>query len=115
MALWYLSFAGEEGWRGGIYTHAASLELAIHKTASLNPGGELMVMEGPPGYVVPELYLDKLLTRKDLEDIDGEPPKTLSEMTSDERAIVTEHAFKICEECLPGQDIVPVNGVKGDA
>lgn len=112
MALWYLSFAGEEGWRGGIYTHAAHAEEAIHKTVPLNPGGELMVMEAPAGYVVPETYLDKLLTKKDMEDIDGEPPKALSELTDDQRAIVTANAFKICDECLPGQDIVLV---KGDA
>src|SRR6266851_8996400 len=45
---WYLSFAGEEGFRGGVYLQARGLTTAITAAHALgiNPGGEVKGM-GP--------------------------------------------------------------------
>lgn len=69
-ALWYLSFAGDEGWRGAAYVEASSLEHAARRAHELgcNPGGEVFGGEVPDDVEVPDAYRNRVLSLEDLRE-----------------------------------------------
>lgn len=71
MSLWYLSFAGEEGWRGCCHVSGTDIVTATARAHELgiNPGGEVRgwdLGDAP----VPIEYRDILLDKRALEDLD---------------------------------------------
>ncbi len=70
MSLWYLSFAGDEGWRGAAYVEASSLEHAIRRAHELgcNPGGEVFGGEAPDDIFVADAYRNRVLSLDDLRE-----------------------------------------------
>ncbi len=70
--IYYLSFADESGFLGGVFTEAHGIITATDKTNDLgiNPGGEVMCW----GPIPPpeDHYLDRLLTK---DEIDATQPK----------------------------------------
>lgn len=77
MTIWYLSFAGEEGWRGAVVLEADTLNEAItlsHRNG-INPGGDVKSFEIPLDHPLVEQFPDecrnRLLTKEDLEKFWG--------------------------------------------
>lgn len=67
---WYLSFAGEEGFRGGLFLKGRGFADCIRESHNLglNPGGEVMIMEVPKRNGLPAAnYRYKLLDKKELQ------------------------------------------------
>lgn len=69
---WWLSFADNRGWLGGICVFASGITSAVLRTHQLgiNPGGECRATPLPPGTVPSEDWQERLLSRADL-DADG--------------------------------------------
>jgi hypothetical protein len=70
---WWMSFVGEEGFRGGILTRAPGFLSAVAKVniLGLSPGGEI---KGVDVVSMPEefkQYADRLLSKEDLERFMG--------------------------------------------
>lgn len=67
---WYLSFATESEFLGGLYTQAETFELAYAKAVALsaNPGGQVFSFPFRARHVDPH-YLDRLLTRQEVGDM----------------------------------------------
>jgi hypothetical protein len=68
---WWLSFADDEGFLGGVLTRARGFLSAVQKARNLgiNPGGEVQGIEIPED--VPEShksYADQLLSKQDIEE-----------------------------------------------
>lgn len=70
-SLFYLSFASDERWLGGLLTRAASPEEAFRRASGQNPGGEALILRVPPEEAskAPAPLLDRLLSRADLDSI----------------------------------------------
>jgi hypothetical protein len=77
--LWYFSFAGEEGFRGGLIIHAKSFcgAVTLSHRLGVNPGGELQGMEiaGEIAATVDAKWIGRLLSRTELEAMDAEHKK----------------------------------------
>ena len=72
-SLFYLSFVGEEGWRGGTIVAEYSPEGAIRSTwrQGINPGGEAKFHEWPDDVPrPPDRFHNRLLSRTDLDAMD---------------------------------------------
>jgi hypothetical protein len=67
---WFLSFAGEEGFRGAVITRARGMTLAIRRAneMGINPGGEVLSFSVPAGEesCIPADMYDRLLRREEL-------------------------------------------------
>jgi hypothetical protein len=81
MAFHYLSFAGEEGWRGCTVVEADSFLAALLKTHHLgiNPGGEVAsielceeTMDNPDAAARVAACLNRLMTREQIAEAFGE-------------------------------------------
>lgn len=85
--LFYLSFAGDEGFRGAVVTRANGPTTALIKVHRLgiNPGGQALTIELPADHHhrVPEDALDRLLNLSDVNAILG-PSKTIRELAAEE-------------------------------
>lgn len=73
MTLFYLSFAGEEGWRGACYVEAPIMELAHIQAhlAGCNPGGEIAIWD--VDFLAEQLgdeWKNRLLNKADLRRMD---------------------------------------------
>lgn len=71
---YYLSFADDVQFRGGVIIEAYGPATAISKAWELgiNPGGEVLFTEIPPSHCPPpEASRNRLLTRKQLEEFFG--------------------------------------------
>lgn len=69
MRWWYLSYASDEGFRGGVYIEAhgpvEAAYLARHR--NLSPGGQVQMILVPPEHVPEDRYRNRLLTREEIE------------------------------------------------
>ena len=78
MQVWYLSFAGDEGWRGAVIVQAPGFQAAIQTAWNLgiNPGGEVKGAELADDENLPKAApgwaRNRLLTKDDLMRIDKE-------------------------------------------
>ena len=80
MALHYLSFVGEEGWRGCTVVAADDFMEAVIKTHTLgiNPGGEVKgtelpeeIMDDPDAAAHVAACLNRLITREQMTELFG--------------------------------------------
>jgi hypothetical protein len=76
MAWFYLSFAGEEGWRGAVIVQALDFIGAIERSNALkiNPHGEVAGWEIPRRLIPSKEWRDRLLAKADIEAIPGWGP-----------------------------------------
>jgi hypothetical protein len=67
----YLSFAGEEGFRGGCIVAGKGEISALQRSHKLriNPGGQVLFIKVPNDKLPPHQYRDRLLSREQLEEI----------------------------------------------
>ena len=74
LQLYYLSFAGQEGWRGAVIVPGDSFPeaLTLASILELNPGGEVRGLridldrpQPPPG------YCGRMLDREDVKNLDA--------------------------------------------
>ena len=79
MTIFWLSFCSEksdekEAFLGACYIEAKNDLDAVRKTHELkiNPGGQVLIMPIPPLTSVPSKYMNKLLSIKEIQDIDEE-------------------------------------------
>lgn len=75
MTLFYLSFAGEEGWLGACYVVAAAPELAMMEAHAqgCNPGGEIAMWD--VDFLAADLgeeWRNRLLDKADLRRMDSQ-------------------------------------------
>lgn len=77
---YWLSFAGEEGFRGAVIVHAEDFLTALMECnfRNLNPHGECLGMEIDAEYanLIPEHWKYKLLSREECEQFDAEMENT---------------------------------------
>jgi len=70
-ALWYLSFAAEEGFRGVVIVRARGMTFALMRAKELgiNPGGQVLSFAVPleNEALIPADMYDRLLGREELE------------------------------------------------
>jgi hypothetical protein len=76
----YLSFAGDT-FNGGVVVKAHGVADAVLKTHALhiNPGGEVMGVAIPEDRTPDPRFLNRLLTKPEIEDMWGEPCKSIRE------------------------------------
>lgn len=74
---WFLSFASDEAFLGGCVIKARGIATAIRRAHALgiNPGGQVMAVQGPACDQPPGLPIDRLLSREELG-----PGETVGEM-----------------------------------
>jgi hypothetical protein len=99
MGLWYISFAGNEGFRGATVVEARSVEGA-HVEATrrdLNPGGEAAILPVPPGHEEKaRAYLNRLVSEGELIADGGKKNVDLPPETQEALSAAAHH---ICQEC----------------
>ena len=75
-ALWWLSFAGPDGFHGAVMVHAENFPTALMECnlRDINPHGEVQGIECPEPMVakVPEKWKYRILSRKECEKFDKE-------------------------------------------
>ncbi len=72
---YYLSFAGEEGFRGGCIVKACGPHDAVQQAHRLhiNPGGQVVTFAIECPEIVKPEHTNRLLSLKDMQDLDMEP------------------------------------------
>jgi len=83
---WYLSYADEKGFRGGVIMSAHGFTSAVYvaSTLKISPGGEVQGIRIPPEELPAESYHYRLLTLEELTECWGEMKK-MSELEERER------------------------------
>ena len=100
MKLWYLSFANVTEFLGCCVVRANSLEGAMEAATreGCNPGGEIMGWAIPGDFNNP-YPIGKLLSKADLERIDGAAPVALKELDEKTKTLMISLGQTICEDC----------------
>lgn len=72
MSTWQLSFADNGEWRGAVILEANGMLEAVFLThlLKLNPGGEVLGIEWPETIKCPPSYMNRLLTKDGLKELD---------------------------------------------
>lgn len=99
MPLWYISFAGEEGFRGATVVEAqwAASALAEATQRGTNPGGEAKILEVPPRHEEEaRRYLNRLVPEAELIADGGTKQK---DMPPDIAEAFDEETTTICQSC----------------
>lgn len=70
--IWYISFATETAFLGGVFVKARGPNSALEATHKhrCNPGGEVLIAAANPEIEIPEEFCNRLLTKGELEAID---------------------------------------------
>jgi len=97
--LWYISFAGDEGFRGAtvVAAHSAEGALAEATRRNLNPGGEAKMLPVPPqGLDQARRYLNRLVSEEELIADGGRKQRDMNPEIAEafDRAAET-----ICQHC----------------
>jgi hypothetical protein len=68
LSWYYLSFADDEKFRGGVIIEGFSDLDAVSRShmCGLNPGGEVMMIPVPNVYIPPEKFRNRLLSKDDV-------------------------------------------------
>lgn len=68
---WFLSFASEEAFLGGLFLEAHGVIHAIQEAyrRGINPGGSVQGHTVPQEHLPPRSYLNRLLTKQEMEEI----------------------------------------------
>jgi hypothetical protein len=87
----YLSFAGREQFNGAVFVEAHGLITAIIRCNELgiNPHGEVIGVDVPEGYLPAEEFLNRVLSRDDLEAA-GQEPRKLSELEAEDERMARD-------------------------
>lgn len=104
MAFIYLSFASDQEFLGACVVEASDVQSALRRATELriNPGGEVMALVVPRGKER-HFPTNVLLSREDMEAIDGAPGRKLREMTDAQRQDVNRNTIGVvCENCNEG-------------
>jgi hypothetical protein len=82
----YLSYADEAGFRGGLYTFAHGPVEAMTRAGilGLSPGGEVYSFECPKDKLPPPEFRERLLTKAELEAATGEEFLSLKDLKEEE-------------------------------
>ena len=66
---WYLSYAAEEGFRGGVYiqAHGPTEATYLSRHRHLSPGGEVLILMVPAEHLPEEKYRNRLLTKDEVQ------------------------------------------------
>jgi len=85
MGWWYLSYAGEGGFRGGAVIEARGFTGAAYSAniLKISPGGQVMGVPIPPGKEPPEGYRHRLLSKAELMEC-WDDMKTLAELEGED-------------------------------
>lgn len=100
MTLWYISFATDDGFRGGTVVEANDSEhaLTVATNRGLNPGGEAAIIEVPPKYEhAPDIQamMNRLASAEELLAMGGKKHQDCSEDIQD---AFERHADVVCEK-----------------
>ena len=73
-SVWWLSFADEGGFRGAVIAHGEEFLEALMRVnlLGINPHGECQGMGPIPADVIPEKWLNRVLTKAECEEFDRE-------------------------------------------
>lgn len=82
----YLSYADQDGFRGGLYTQAYGFVEATTRAAQtgISPGGEVYAIECPKQKLPAPEFRERLLTKAQLEAATGEQFLSLKELEEEE-------------------------------
>jgi hypothetical protein len=74
MGWWYLSYTGEEGFRGGIIIEARGFVSAtlLANILKISPGGEVAGLKIPPDHLPPGEIPTRLLSKDELTELWGD-------------------------------------------
>lgn len=70
---WYLSFAGEEGFLGGVVVGPAggiAEAVQLARRRNCNPGGEVLGCPIPPTLVPPERFRFRLMDKEQVQEME---------------------------------------------
>lgn len=74
--LWWLSYAGDEGFRGAVIVAGSEFTEAVMRVnlLGINPGGEIQGMPVPEQAIdlIPDKWKNRLLSRAECEEFDKE-------------------------------------------
>lgn len=68
LSWWYLSYAGETEFLGGliIQAHGPTEATYLSRHRGISPGGEVLILQVPDDQLPPDEYRNRLLTRQEL-------------------------------------------------
>jgi hypothetical protein len=94
----WLSFSADDGFRGACVVEGFDTRSAIEEAHRLgiNPGGEVMALPVPPG-CESRLPLNTLMSRDEIERLDGAPPVSTLRASDDDTETIFTHAELVCE------------------
>lgn len=83
---WYLSYAGEDGFRGAVFLQAPGPASAvlIANIEKLSPGGEVMIVAVPPEHIPEPKFWNRLLTKEEIQEASGQECKTIREWEAED-------------------------------
>jgi hypothetical protein len=87
LQLWYLSYADETNFRGGVYLLAfGPVSAAMRSRAEgLSPGGQVMMVQVPEENYPEHKYWNRLLTKEDVQAANpNDECKTIAEFEAEE-------------------------------
>lgn len=66
---WYLSYADEAGFRGGVYlqAHGPMEATYLSRHRHLSPGGQVFILKVPTQFVPAEQFCNRLLTKEEVQ------------------------------------------------
>lgn len=99
---WYLSFA-DDHFLGGAFIFAADIQDAARDAHNrgINPGGEILCAQVPPGYLPDESDRNRLLTRGDIMRI-WPDAITLKEAEEEGLSPDPKQVSFLCADCAKG-------------
>lgn len=68
LSWWFLSYADDDGFRGGVIIQAHGQTEAVYLSShrGISPGGEIRIIPIPDEFLPPDEYRNRLLTRPEL-------------------------------------------------
>ena len=88
LSVWYLSYADDYGFRGGVYlqAHGPAEATYLSNRRGYSPGGAVMVVGPLPADKIPDRkFWNRLLTKQDIEAANpGDECKTIEEFKAEE-------------------------------
>jgi hypothetical protein len=84
---WYLSYAAEGGFRGGVYiqAHGPTEATYLSRHRNLSPGGEVLILKVPTEHVPDKKFCNRLLTKDEVQAANpDERCATLEEFEAEE-------------------------------
>ncbi len=101
MTYWYISFATDEGFRGATVVEATSAQsaLAVATLRGLNPGGQVAILQVPPGAESDpdkRAMMNRLVGRAEMIARGAE---RYADLPQDIREAFDAESERVCEAC----------------